>query len=133
MNRITEASDIIPAQSQTVHTYLSDLNNIPSVLPKDKVSNVVATQSTLRFTIDGMAEISMKLAEEQEAGSVKMISEGKNPFPFQMKIIVEEEGNNSKVTIQFDGDVNTFMKMMIENPLKNFLGMMAENLKAHYA
>ncbi len=133
MNRITEATDIIPASNQEVHTYLSDLNNIPTILPQDKVSNVVSTQSTLRFTIDGMAEISMKLDEQQEAGSIKMISEGKNPFPFEMKIVVAEEGEESKVTIQFDGDVNAFMKMMIENPLKNFLGMMAENLKAHYA
>ena len=58
-----------------------------------------------------------------------MVSHGKVPFSFKMDILINDSGNDkSDVYIEFEGDINPFMKMMVEKPLTNFFNMLVDRL-----
>ena len=76
-----------------------------------------------------MTDLGLKLGETLKPGKVEMTSHGKVPFPFKMDVIILEEGQNeSLVHIEFEGDINPFMKMMVEKPLTNFFNMLVDRL-----
>lgn len=133
MKTIAEKTKEIQASPQDVFAFLSDLNNLDSIVPKERIKNFQSTTDTCAFNIEGMADISMKVGSRNEFDSIELVSDGKNPFEFKMMLRLEDLGTGStNVTIRFDGDVNTFMKMMIEKPLGNFLEMLGDNLKTHF-
>lgn len=117
-----------------VFDFLKDLNNLNELMPQDRISDWQSDEETCSFQINGLSKISMKRAELVESKLVKMDSHGKNPFDFTLSIKIEDGNNeNSNVQIEFDGKMNTFMKMMVEKPLTNFFNMLASSLQAKYA
>ena len=56
---------------------------------------------------------------------MKVSSFGKVPFTFDLDINLKEEADNqTEVSMIFNGDINPFMKMMVEKPLRNFFNFL---------
>ncbi|MGD1846150.1 MAG: hypothetical protein ACFB10_12225 [Salibacteraceae bacterium] len=115
--------------SATIVAFLSDLSNLQQLMPEDRISDWEASETHCQFQIKGLSRISFGL-DRSEANGVYMVSQGKNPFPFQLNILVapNDEGSCS-VKIEFNGEANAFLKMMVEKPLTNFLNMLTAKLQ----
>ena len=76
-----------------------------------------------------MTDLGLKIADTQKHSRIDMVSYGKVPFPFKMNVLIESpDANSSDVHIEFEGDINPFMKMMVEKPLTNFFNMLVDRL-----
>ena len=76
-----------------------------------------------------MTNLGLKLGDTQKPNKIVMHSEGKVPFDFHLDINIKNlDSNTSSVFIEFEGDINSFMKMMVEKPLKNFFNMLVDKL-----
>lgn len=119
---------------EEVFSFLSDLNNFGSLLPEDRISNFESTETSCSFSIKGMADIDLEKTEEEKPGRIKLKSGSKAPFKFDLSLLIEE-GEESQTTtyLKFEGDINPFMKMMVEKPLTNFFNMLAEKLEEIHA
>jgi len=121
----------VNASQQAVFEWLSDMNNIGKLMP-EQITNWKSDNETASYTINGMADINMKIAERVASSAIKMVSVGKNPFDFDMHINIKENGSNASVQLTFKGSINPFLKMMVEKPLTNFINLLGNNLQKQF-
>jgi hypothetical protein len=121
-----ETAKVTSQNSQkALFDFLADLNNLEQLMPEGKIENWKSDQDSCEFSIKGMASIGLRVIDRKPINEINIESFGKAPFKFKLNILVEEESvTSSIVQIIFDGDVNPFMKMMIEKPLSNFFNML---------
>lgn len=121
----------IAASSEIVFKFLSDLNNLQKLMP-DRVEGWQSDTDKCTFTIKGMATIEMKIKERSPNSSIALESFGKSPFPFTLSSSIMDKDGGTEVALIFQGDMNPFMKMMAESPLRNFFNQLAEKLPQQF-
>lgn len=123
--KIETAKVASPNSQQALFNFLSDLNNLEQLMPEGKIDNWKSDKDSCEFSIKGMASIGLRVIDRKPNNEINIESFGKAPFKFKLNILIEEKSADSAETqIIFDGDVNPFMKMMIEKPLSNFFNML---------
>src|SRR5690554_1281820 len=110
---------VVNASTKEILDFLSNAENLYELLPQDHISNFKADELQCSFKVQGGFEIS--LVEDSISGNVLHLKSGeKTPFPFKLNVKLEELGENqTEGFIEFDGEVNMFLKMMVEKPLSN--------------
>ena len=128
MTRIESDELTINKSPEEVFNFLSDCNNLEKLMP-EQVTEWQSTANDCSFTIKGMASLGMEIAEKNPSSQIKIARKGKAPFDFTMlyNMVPANDGAATKLQIAFDADLNPFLKMMAEKPLKNFLNVLAGN------
>jgi hypothetical protein len=117
----------VAAPASKVYAYLADLNNWQGLMP-DRVVNWRSDADSCGFTIKGMADINLRILERSAETLLKLEAYDKTPFPFKLDIQIREAGSGAEACIVFNGEVNMFLRMVVEEPLKNFFTMLLEKL-----
>lgn len=122
----------VNAEQEVVFNFLKDMRNIIHLLPQDKISDFKATEGECSFKVQGGVIISLIQAGDEGVGKVLMRSGDKSPFPFKLEVIttVVEEGTEGY--LHFDGQVNMFLKMMVEKPLTALFEYMGAQLAKNF-
>lgn len=123
----------VKANIQTVFDFLKDAHNINFLLPQNNVSDFTADDTSCSFKAQGGFVISLIQEKLEEPTKIHMKSGEKAPFPFKLVIHLEEKGDETEGQIVFDGEVNMFMKMLVEKPLGNLFNYMSKKLHDYYA
>ncbi|MFT5779650.1 MAG: carbon monoxide dehydrogenase subunit G [Crocinitomicaceae bacterium] len=124
---------IVPTNQQEIYDFLKDANNLIHLLPKDNVSDYKATTDSCSFKVQGGVVISLIHDGEEGIDKIFMKSGAKSPFPFRLTIQTSPSGDGTEGHIHFDGEVNMFLKMMVEKPLTNLFNYMSNKLKEHFS
>lgn len=132
MTTIESAKVSVNASMDEVFEFLKDIRNIEELLPKDKISNWKADESSCSFKIQNTATISLVQHELKRPHLIHIKSGESSPFPFDLDIHMDKEGDQTKGYLIFNGDLNPFLKMMAVKPLTNLFNYMAEQLKKKY-
>lgn len=133
MAKIESKKVTVAAPAQTVFDFLSDFSHFEQLLPADKVSKVSIQPNIISFQINGLASIGMRLASSQAPNLLHIVSEGKNPFDFILDIHLKElSASSTEAGLVFDGNMNPFLKMMVEKPLSQFFNQLADKLSDRY-
>lgn len=119
----------INASSSDVIAFLSDLNNVEKLLPQDKISEWKSSTEECSFKVQNTATISL-VKKDVSDNVLKMVSGEKSPFPFSLDVTIAEQETGVTGQIHFKGEVNAFLKMMVERPLTSLFDYMSEKLKA---
>ena len=128
---IQSTSVSVQASITSVRAFLSDAQNISFLLPQDKISEFQATTEQCSFKAQGGILIKL-LFDEQNDQIVRYRSGAGSPFSFSLSISLQNEGESCIGQVTFDGQVNGFMKVLIEKPLKSLFEQMSIQLKAHF-
>lgn len=129
MSKIESDKVQVNKSSQEVFEFLSDFNNFEKLMP-EQVSDWKSDKERCSFNIKGLASIGMKIVEKQPNNYIKIVSDGKVPFNFTLNVYLTEiDKTKTEGQLIFESDMNPFMKMMAEKPLKNFFNMLAGKLK----
>ena len=131
MLKINTGFKPVNAAPDKVFAFLSDMNNMEKLMP-EQVINWQSTADNCRFTIKGMADIGMEITERIPDTTLHLVSYGKVPFKFTLQITIRAAGSSSDASLDFEGDVNPFLKMMVEKPLGNFFNMLVDNLNKQF-
>lgn len=131
MNIKSEKS-VINAPVEEVYTFLSNAENVGVLLPKDEVKDFQGDKNQCSFKVQGGITISLIQEELEPNAAIKMKSGEKSPFPFHLTIIMKDEGGKTEGYIDFKGEVNAFLKMMVKKPLTNLFNHMTTALKDHF-
>lgn len=132
---------VIESKHVTVHQtirevfdFLKDTNNILELMPQDKISDWKSDELSCSFKVQGGIVISFVQSETEAPTRIFLKSGERAPFPFTLTINLEvKDGHHTKGYLRFDGEVNMFLKMMIQNPLENLFNFMSEKLRERYA
>lgn len=131
MAKIESKRVTVKAVSQEVEVFLADMNNFEKLLPQDKVSDWKSDATTCSFKVIGGYTIDLQQAGK--TGNVLHLKSGSaSPFPFTLNIELTDADGSTEAQQVIDADVNPFMKMMIEKPLKNLFDYIADKLVAQF-
>jgi len=124
---------LVNASSSELIDFLKDPANIFKILPQDHVSDFKSDANECSFKVQGGFQIS--LVQDGVTGNILHLKSGeKTPFPFKLNINLNEvDAAQTEGFIEFDGEVNMFLKMMVEKPLSNLFNYMSKKLKEIYA
>ena len=122
----------VKAEQKIVFEYLNDFNNIKNLLPEDKISDWESSVDHCSFKVQNAATIPLNKESVEEYSRINIVSGEKAPFPFTLYILLEDIGNETTGFLHFEGDINMFLKMMVEKPLTNLFNYMANQLKKNF-
>ncbi|MCB9223004.1 MAG: hypothetical protein R2780_11180 [Crocinitomicaceae bacterium] len=132
--QITSNKVVISASDEDVFAYLNDFNNIKDLLPQDKISDWKATKDDCSFKIQNAAVIPLVKDSVTEHSLINVVSGDKAPFPFTLKINIKDLGDGkTEGYLDFNGEINAFLRMMVVSPLTNLFNYMAEKLQEKFA
>jgi carbon monoxide dehydrogenase subunit G len=125
MTTIETEKKISPNSPEQIFAFLNDMNNFEKLMPDGKIDKWESTENQCEFTLKGMARIGLKKETTSPPNHIKVSSFGKVPFTFDLDINLKEEADHqTEISIVFKGDINPFMKMMVEKPLTNFFNFL---------
>lgn len=119
----------INRSAKEVFDYLSDMNNFQHLLPQDKISNWEADKNSCSFKIQGATSISFVIDSVEEPNIIHMVSGDNAPFDFKLDVHLNEDNGVTIGYQEFEADINMFMKMMVEKPLKNLFDFIVDRLQ----
>jgi hypothetical protein len=129
MTRIESDKVEIANPAEKIFNYLSDFNNFGKLMPS-QVTNWTSTTDECSFTINGMANIGMKIVERTPFTKITITSHGKVPFEFKLFVLLtEKDAGSCTGQLVFESDMNPMIRMMVEKPLGNFFNMLAQKMK----
>lgn len=129
----TTSADV-NASAKQVFDFLSQAQNIEFLLPKEKISDFKYDENGCSFKAQGGIVIPLMYLSKEPNSKINMKSGEKAPFSYTLSIIITENGEHaSKGHIEFEADINMFMKMMVEKPLTSLFEVMTRNLQKHFA
>jgi len=131
MNIKSEKS-IIEAPVGEVYSFLSNAENIGLLLPQNEVKDFQGDTSQCSFKVQGGITISLVQEELEPNSAIKMKSGEKSPFPFTLVIEMSDESGKTEGYIDFNGEVNAFLKMMVKKPLTTLFNHMTNALKEQF-
>src|SRR5699024_9193928 len=115
--KIESKKTVVKASAKEVFDFLSIPKNIEQLLPEKEVKDFSASEKSCSFKVQGGVIISLVQKELFPTEKIQMVSGEKSPFPFNLTIVIEALNNGeAEGYIQFDGEVNTFLKTIIKKP-----------------
>ena len=123
-----EGNKVILEKSQeTLFHFFSDLNNFGKIMPEN-INKFEVDGDSFLFGLPGIPEIRLVLQEKTPFSNITLgAASSKLPFTLAADITKIEE-NKSEVTLNFVGDFNPMMAMMIKKPLTKFVETLTENI-----
>lgn len=108
--------------------FLNDLANFEQLMPENIDKFEVLNENRFLFALKGMPEI--VLEKKEQSAPIKLVlgaASEKLPFTLTADITGIDE-NQSEVLLNFTGEFNAMMAMMIKNPITNFMNTLSTNL-----
>lgn len=130
MTRIESKQVDIAKPADQVYAFLQDMNNFQQLLPQDRISEWKSDGSSCSFKVQGAATIGLKLDGGTPNSVVRMVSSERSPFPFTLTVNLEERNGSTHAGQVFEADLNPFIKMMVESPLKHLFDHIADKMVA---
>ena len=131
MGKYTSKTGKIFKSDELIYNFLTDFNNLKSVIPEDKVKDFEATEDTCKFKIEGMGQAGLKIIEKEANKLIKITSNGKSPFSFffwiQLKPIEDSE-KETAIRLTIDANLNPMMKMMVGKHLQKGIDAMVDQI-----
>ena len=112
-----------------IYHYLNDFNNFSKLLPP-QVTNWQSTGETCSFTVQGMADIALRIADRSEPSFISYAAIDDQPFAMTLNTHIRQLNNSrSNVKIILSAKLNPMLKMMASRPLQNLVNILADKLK----
>ena len=135
MSKYTSKVGKIKRTDEDIYNFLSNFNNLKSVIPQDKIHNFESTEETCNFSIDGVGMTGLKIIEKEPFKLIKITSNGKSPFSFffwiQLKAIENEE-NTTAIRLTIDAKLNPMMKMMVGKHLQKGIDAIVDQVTVFF-
>ena len=119
---------VIEKSSQIVFDFLKDIKNFKSLMPANISKFELVNDEIFLFALSGMPEITLKKKYLDSPNIIVLGAEG-GKLDFSLTAYIKEiSKNESEVYLNFKGDFNQMMTMMIKGPISKFIKTLALNL-----
>lgn len=118
----------IHKSAREIYSFLSNFNNFQRLMP-EQVTNWQSTENACSFTIQGMTDLSMHMAEKKPFSKITILPDGNPPFDFELDCLLDTVGEDTQSRVVFHADLNPFLSMVAVNPLRNFVNLLNHKLK----
>jgi ribosome-associated toxin RatA of RatAB toxin-antitoxin module len=118
----------VEKSSQELFDLLSDVKNFEKLMPDNIAKFEVIGEDAFIFGLKGMPEIKLKMKEKVAPNKIVLgAASDKLPFTLVANIDTISE-QSSAVKLDFEGEFNAMMAMMIKGPIGKFIETLANNM-----
>jgi len=119
----------IQKSAQDTFDFLTDIKNFEKLMPENISKFEVLDNDKFLFALKGMPEIILKKKEVISPNKIVLgAAGGKLDFGLIANII-ELNDSSSDVQLNFEGDFNPMMAMMIKGPIGKFIETLVTNMQ----
>jgi len=113
--------------TENLFNFLVDIKNFEAIMPEN-TEKFEASENAFVFALKGMPNIKLKLTEQEKPNKIVLAS-ASDKFPFTLTGEIKSiNDNTSSIQLNFEGDFNPMMVMMIKKPLQKFIDTLSDNL-----
>lgn len=114
--------------AQELFELLTDVKNFERLMPDNIAKFEVIGDDAFIFGLKGMPEIKLKMKEKVAPNKV-VLGAASDKLPFTLVANIDSVSDNSSaVKLDFEGDFNPMMAMMIKGPIGKFIETLATNM-----
>ena len=126
---LTSKKVTVQKPAEELCDFLCDVKNFKKLMPDNISKFEIIRDNAFVFALKGMPEIALELKEVNAPNKVTLgaISD-KLPFTLIGNIETVNE-TSCDVSLQFEGDFNPMMAMMIKGPITKFIETLSSNLE----
>lgn len=118
----------VEKSAQYLFDAMTDVKSFERLMPDSIAKFEVTDADSFIFGLKGMPEIKLRLTEKIATSKVVLgAASDKLPFSLTANITSVSE-NKSDVQLEFSGEFNPMMAMMIKGPISKFLEALSENM-----
>jgi ribosome-associated toxin RatA of RatAB toxin-antitoxin module len=118
----------VEKSSQELFDLLSDVKNFEKLMPDNIAKFEVIGEDAFIFGLKGMPEIKLKMKEKVAPNKIVLgAASDKLPFTLVANIATISD-QSSAVKLDFEGEFNAMMAMMIKGPISKFIETLANNM-----
>ena len=118
----------VQKSAQKLFDLLSDVKNFEKLMPENIAKFEVIGDDAFIFGLKGMPEIKLKM-KENVAPSKIVLGAASDKLPFTLIANIDSVSETSSdVKLDFEGDFNPMMAMMIKGPIGKFIETLAGNM-----
>jgi hypothetical protein len=107
---------------------LSDVRNFEKLMPDNIAKFEVIGDDAFIFGLKGMPEIKLKMKEKVAPNKI-VLGAASDKLPFTLVANIDAVSDaSSAVKLDFEGEFNAMMAMMIKGPISKFIETLATNM-----
>ena len=125
---LNSISNELKLSDQNLFYKLTDINNYEKIMPENISKFEIIDSNTLIFSLKGMPEIKLVFGEKISPSLITLnSSESKINFSLTAHINKIDKSNCS-FSLEFNGDLNPMIQMMVKTPLQSFINDLSNNI-----
>jgi hypothetical protein len=125
---LNSISNELKLSDENLFDKLSDINNYEKIMPENISKFEIIDSNTLIFSLKGMPEIKLVFGEKISPSLITLnSSESKINFSLTAHINKIDE-SNCNFSLEFNGDLNPMIQMMVKTPLQSFINDLSNNI-----
>ena len=118
----------VEKSAEYLFSQLSEVKNFEKLMPENIAKFEVLGDDIFNFGLKGMPEIKLRMKEKTPNSKV-VLNAASDKLPFSLIANIETlSENSSAVKLDFEGEFNPRMAMMIKGPISKFLESLATNM-----
>lgn len=118
----------VAKSAQELFDLLTDVKNFEKLMPDSIAKFEVIGDDAFIFGLKGMPEIKLKMKEKIAPNKI-ILGAASDKLPFTLIATIDAVSNtSSEVKLDFEGDFNPMMAMMIKAPIGKFIETLATNM-----
>lgn len=118
----------IEKSAQHIFTALAAVKSYEILMPENISKFEVLEDDIFNFGLKGMPEIKLKMKEKTPHSKV-VLAAASDKLPFTLTANIDRISDSScAVQLNFEGDFNPMMAMMIKGPITKFMETLVENM-----
>jgi len=118
----------VEKSAQELFELLCDVRNFEKLMPENNTKFEVIGDDAFIFGLKGMPEITLEIKEKIAPSKIVLGAVG-DRLPFTLVATIDEiSEHSSAVQLNFAGEFNAMMAMMMKSPIGNFINTLTENM-----
>ena len=105
------------------------IENYKKIMPENVSKFEIIDEESFIFSIKGMPAIKLKISEKNMPSKIILKSLDSKIDFFLTGFISKSDDQISSFHLEFDGNLNPMLQMMVKNPLQSFINDLSENIK----
>ena len=126
--QINTTPTTVNKSAKELYDFLTKLENFEEIMPDNLDKFQLINENRFLFGLKGMPEIVLE-RKEQLPNQKLVLGAASDKLPFTLTAhITAVDEDQSEISLDFDGEFNAMMAMMIKGPITNFLNSLSKNL-----
>lgn len=125
----------LAAEPAQVWAYLADIAHLEDLLPPDQCKDFRTEDGACRFRIQGGIDIVLAITESVAPTHLRFSSQKGTPIRFHLDVRLAPSATlpgHTEATLHGEADVNPFMRMMVEAPLRSLFASVSTALQRQF-